>query len=325
MSKLPETSVIWRNGEFIAWADAHVHVLSHSMQFGSSAFEGMRCYSTPSGPAIFRLEEHLRRLVNSCRIYRMDIPYTIDDLVAACCELVERNELDACYMRPMVIRGYGAAGMVPFDSPIEVYLPCWPWGAYLGEGALENGVDACVSSWHRMAPNTMPAMAKIAGNYLGGQLIKMEALANGFDEAIALGPQGLVSEGSGQNVFVVLDGTLYTPPIDGTMLPGITRNSLLTLAHDVGIPTREVPLPREMLYTADELFLTGTAAEVTPVRSVDRITVGAGAPGPVTQQLQKRFLDIARGASEDTHGWLTHVRAERASARGPAGIGKEKQ
>lgn len=314
MSRIPETGFIWRNGEFIPWADAHVHVLSHSMQFGSSAFEGMRCYSTPKGPAIFRLEDHLQRLVNSCRIYRMELEYTVDDLVAACCELVERNKLDACYLRPMVIRGYGAAGMVPFDSPIEVYLPCWPWGAYLGEGALENGVDACVSSWHRMAPNTVPAMAKVAGNYLGGQLIKMEALSNGYDEAIALGPHGMLSEGSGQNVFVVRDGRLCTPPIDGTMLPGITRDSMLALARDAGIPTREEPLPREMLYTSDEVFLTGTAAEVTPVRSVDRITVGAGKPGPITQQLQKRFLDTARGAIDDEHGWLTYVRAERASA-----------
>ena len=320
MSTLTETSFIWRNGEFIPWADAHVHVLSHSMQFGSSAFEGIRCYGTPNGPAIFRIQDHLRRLLNSCRIYRMEIDYSVEDLVAACCELVERNALEACYLRPMVLRGYGAAGMVPFESPVEVYLPCWPWGTYLGDGALENGVDACVSSWHRMAPNTVPAMAKIAGNYLGGQLIKMEALTNGFQEAIALGPQGMISEGSGQNVFVVLEGTLYTPPIDGTMLPGITRSSILTLARDAGIPTREQPLPREMLYTADELFLTGTASEVTPVRSVDRITVGAGKPGPITRQLQKRFLDITRGAIEDEHGWLTRVRPEKQDP----GRGKQK-
>jgi branched-chain amino acid aminotransferase len=313
MSQLTPTDWIWHDGQFIRWSDAKVHVLCHSLQFGSSAFEGIRCYSTPLGPAIFRLEDHLRRLVNSCRIYRMELPYSVDDLVAACCELVERNKLDACYLRPMVLRGYGAAGMVPFESPVEVYLPCWPWGAYLGEGALENGVDACVSSWHRMAPNTIPAMAKIAGNYLSGQLIKMEALANGFGEAIALGPDGMISEGSGQNVFLVSRGTLYTAPVNGTLLSGITRDSVLAIAADMGIDVREQQLPREMLYAADEIFLTGTASEVTPVRSVDRITVGSGRRGPVTQQLQQRFLDIVNGRTEDVHGWLTSVRAERAS------------
>jgi branched-chain amino acid aminotransferase len=313
MPPITATQWIWRDGEFVAWADAHVHVLSHSMQYGSSAFEGIRCYSTPRGPAIFRLEDHLARLTNSCRIYRMDLKYSVDELVAACCELVERNQLDACYIRPMVIRGYGATSMVPFDSPVEVYLPCWPWGAYLGAGALENGVDACVSSWNRMAPNTLPAMAKMAGNYLSGQLVKMEALANGFAEGIALGPDGLLSEGSGQNVFVVHRGTLYTPTINGTLLHGVTRDTILTLARDAEIPIREEALPREMLYAADEIFFTGTAAEVTPVRSVDRITIGNGRPGPITQQLQQRYLDAARGASEDSHGWLTYVRAEKAA------------
>ncbi len=218
-----------------------------------------------------------------------------------------KNNLPACYIRPMVLRGYGAAGMVPHASPVEVYLPCWPWGAYLGEGALENGVDACVSTWHRVAPNTIPAIAKVAGNYLGGQLIKMEALANGFAEAIALGPDGMLSEGSGQNLFVVSGGVIFTPPIDGTLLPGITRASIIALARDEGYEVREGPLPREVLYTADEVFLTGTAAEVTPVRSVDRLQVGAGKPGEVTKRLQERFLAIARGESEDCHGWLTYV------------------
>ncbi len=315
--RISETEWIWHDGEFIPWADANVHVLCHSLQFGSSAFEGVRCYNTPRGPAIFRLEDHLKRLVNSCKIYRMELDYTVDDLVAACCELVERNSLDACYLRPMVIRGYGAAGMVPFDSPVEVYLPCWPWGTYLGEGALENGIDACVSTWHRMAPNTTPAFAKIAGNYIGGQLIKMEALQNGYAEAIALGTDGMLSEGSGQNVFIVHNGTLYTPLVDGTLLPGITRDSITTLARDLGIPVREQQLPREMLYVADEVFFTGTAAEVTPVRSVDRITVGDGRPGQVTQQLQQRYLQTVRGEVPDTHGWLTYVRAERAAAQRP--------
>ncbi len=313
MAKLTPTEFIWHDGKLIRWDDAHVHVLSHSMQFGSSVFEGIRCYQTPAGPAIFRLQDHLQRLMNSCRIYRMDLKYTLDDLLAAACQVVERNGIETCYVRPMVIRGYGAAGMVPFDSPIEVYIPCWPWGEYLGHGALENGVDAGVSSWHRVAPNTIPAAAKMAGNYLSGQLVKMEALGNGFDEGIALGPSGMLSEGSGQNVFVVQGGTLYTPPIDGTLLTGITRATILTLARDAGIPTAEQPLAREMLYLADEVFLTGTASEVTPVRSVDRIKVGSGKPGPITRQLQREYLDIAAGAQEDRHGWLTNVRAEIAS------------
>jgi branched-chain amino acid aminotransferase len=308
MSRITETQWIWRDGEFIPWADAQVHVLSHSMQFGSSAFEGIRCYNTPRGPAIFRLREHLQRLVHSCRIYRIELPYTVDQLVDACRELVVRNGLDACYIRPMVVRGYGAAGMVPFESPIHVYIPCWPWGAYLGEGALENGVDACVSSWNRMAPNTIPALAKIAGNYLSGQLIKMEALTNGYHEAIALGPDGSVSEGSGQNVFIVSNGTLITSPLDGTLLAGITRASVIALAERAGYQVVEQSIPREMLYMADELFLTGTASELTPVRSVDRITVGAGKPGPVTKRLQKDFLDLVHGRAEDTFGWLTQVR-----------------
>jgi len=308
MSRISETEWIWRDGEFIPWADAHVHVLSHSMQFGSSAFEGIRCYHTPNGPAIFRLKEHLTRLINSVKIYRMELPYSIEQLTAACCELVVRNKLESCYLRPMVLRGYGAAGMVPFDSPIEVYLPCWPWGAYLGDDALESGVDACVSTWHRFAPNTIPSLAKVAGNYLGGQLIKMEALANGFAEGIALSPSGTVSEGSGQNVFLVMDGALITTPLDGTLLGGITRASIITLAQREGLTVREQIIPREMLYIADEVFFTGTAAELTPVRSVDRIKVGAGTVGPTTKHLQKVFLDIANGRAEDTFGWLTPVR-----------------
>jgi branched-chain amino acid aminotransferase len=308
MSKLTATQWIWRDGEFIPWADATMHVLSHSMQFGSAAFEGIRAYSTPQGPAVFRLREHLLRLVHSVRIYRMEIDYSVDQLIEATRELVRRNEMDACYIRPMVVRGYGAAGMVPHESPIHVFLPCWAWGAYLGDEALANGVDACISSWNRVAPNTIPAMAKIAGNYLSGQLIKMEALANGFQEGIALNPNGTVSEGSGQNVFAVLDGVIYTSPLDGTILGGITRASIQRLAIDAGFTVREQPIAREMLYSADEVFLTGTASEVTPIRSLDRIRIGGGKPGPVTKQLQAQFLDIVHGRVPDTHGWLTHVR-----------------
>lgn len=308
MSQLPETQWIWRDGAFIPWADATIHVLSHSVQFGSSAFEGVRVYATPRGPAVFRLREHLTRLMMSCKIYRMDVPYTIDELIAASRELIVRNGIESCYLRPMVVRGYGSAGMVATGAPTEVYLPCWPWGTYLGAGALENGVDACISSWHRVEPNTIPAMAKIAGNYLSGQLIKMEALANGYAEGIALSPSGMVSEGSGQNVFLVSGGTLVTTPLDGTILGGITRDTIMTLANEAGIPVREAHIPREMLYMADEVFFTGTAAELTPVRSIDRITIGAGKPGPVTTLMQQQYLDAVHGRTDDTHGWLTYCR-----------------
>jgi branched-chain amino acid aminotransferase len=313
MAKLTETEWIWRDGEFIRWQDATVHVLSHSMQYGSSAFEGIRCYKTARGPAVFRLEDHLQRLLDSCKMYRMDVKYTIDELVAACCELIDKNKMDACYIRPMVMRGYGASSMVPFDSPVEVYMPCWPWGAYLGEGALENGVDACVTSWQRVAPNTIPAMAKMAGNYLSGQLVKMEALRNGFAEGIALSPDGHVSEGSGQNLFAVYRGTVYTSTLNGTLLNGITRNSIISMTRDLGIPVQEQDLPRELLYMAEEVFLVGTASEVTPVRSIDRIQVGNGKRGPITTQIQQRFMDIVHGVAEDKYGWLTYVRAETAA------------
>ncbi|HEY6223060.1 MAG TPA: branched-chain amino acid transaminase [Gemmatimonadales bacterium] len=315
MAKLPATEWIWRDGEFIRWNDAQIHVLAHSMQFGSSLFEGVRCYDTARGPAVFRLEDHLQRLLNSCKIYRMEVTHSVDDLVAATCELVERNAMKACYIRPMVLRGFGAAGMVPFDSPVETYLPCWPWEAYLGHGALENGVDACVSSWHRVAPNTIPAGAKAAGNYLGSQLVKIEALANGYGEGIALDTNGMISEASGQNVFLVRKGAIHTSPINGTLLPGITRDAVITMARELGISVIEQAVPREMLYVADEVFLTGTATEVAPVRSVDKIVVGSGSRGPITQRIQQKFLDLVHGRSEDPHGWLTYVKAERASGR----------
>lgn len=307
MAKIPATEFIWKNGDFIKWDDAQVHLLAHSVQFGSAVFEGIRCYSTPKGPAIFRLREHLKRMFNSCRIYRMPVDYTMEQLVDAARAVVRRNKMESCYVRPMVLRGYGAAGMVPFESPVEVYIPCWKWGAYLGEDALAKGVDACVATWHRVAPNTIPAMAKIAGNYLNGQLIKMEALSNGFDEAIALNTDGMISEGSGQNLFAVSEGVLYTPPIDGTILPGITRDTVITLAAELGIRVAVQPLSREVLYTSDELFVCGTASEVTPLKSVDRIQVGAGKPGEITRAIQKRFLDIVNGTAEDTHGWMTFV------------------
>lgn len=308
MAKINASEWIWRDGEFVKWEDATLHVLAHSVQFGSAVFEGVRCYPTSKGPAVFRLREHFRRMYNSCKIYRMDVRFTVDELVEATRELVNRNKMEACYIRPMVLRGYGASGMVPFDSPVEVFLPCWTWGDYLGADALSKGVTAKVASWHRVAPNTIPASAKIAGNYLGSQLIKMEALADGYDEAIALGPEGLLSEGSGQNVFCVTDGRLFTPPVDGTLLPGITRDTVITMAQDLGIPVTVQPISREVLYTCDEILLCGTATEIAPVRSVDKLPVGNGKPGPITLALSTRLLDTMNGRIADTHGWLTHTR-----------------
>jgi branched-chain amino acid aminotransferase len=313
-SQLTTTELIWHNGEFIPWEAATIHVMSHVVHYGSSVFEGIRCYSTPDGPAIFRLPEHLRRMRDSARVYRMDYSYDDAALTTACKQLVARNHLPECYIRPIVFRGYGTAGVSSAGCPVETYLICWPWGAYLGEGALERGVDVCVSSWQRPAPNTFPALAKAGGNYLSSQLIKLEALANGYDEGIALAPSGLVSEGSGQNLFLVRDDVLYTPGLEGTLLQGITRDSVLVLAREMGIEVREASVPRELLYLADELFFTGTAAEITPVRSVDRIQVGAGKAGPITLALQERLLAIAQGRAPDTHGWLTRVNNRKEAA-----------
>ncbi|MCI0432093.1 MAG: branched-chain amino acid transaminase [Gemmatimonadetes bacterium] len=310
-----EAGWIWKDGEFIPWGDAKVHILSLAVQFGSSVFEGIRCYETPDGPAIFRLDDHIRRLFDSCRIYRMQPAHSPEALIDACVAVVQRNELTSCYIRPMVLRGYGAAGMLPTGSPVETYVCCFPWGTYLGKDALEQGVDVCVSTWQRPAPNTFPSFAKGAGHYNNAQLIKMEAVANGYTEAIATGPGGLVSEGSGQNLFLVHDETLIAPPLDGTSLAGITRASVITIAQDLAIPFREAPVPREMLYTADELFFTGTASEVTPIRSVDRIPVRCGGLGPVTRRLQKRFIDLVHGRATDVHGWLTAVNRPATSTR----------
>jgi branched-chain amino acid aminotransferase len=306
-SALTAAEWIWKDGEFIPWQDAQVHLLSVAVQFGSSVFEGIRCYETAKGPAIFRVREHIRRLHDSCRIYRMPLAHSAEVLVEACRETVRRNDLRNCYVRPMVLWGYGSAGMNPVDSPLETYVAAWPWGAYLGEEALAQGVDVCVSSWNRAHPNTFPVQAKAAGHYVNAQLIKMEAVANGYVEGIALGPSGLVSEGSGQNLFLVRDGTVITPFLDGTSLAGITRTAVLAISEDLGYAVREQDVPRESLYTADELFFTGTASEVTPIRSVDRIPVGAGRAGPVTMAIQKRFLQTVRGEVEDARGWLTYV------------------
>lgn len=301
------TEWIWRDGEIIPWDDAQLHVMSHVVHYGSSVFEGIRFYSTPAGPAAFRLSDHMRRFVNSARIYRMDLGLSTGELADACREVVNRNGLAEGYLRPVAIRGLGALGLNPAKSPVETYIVCWPWGQYLGANALQQGVDVCVSSWNRPAPNTLPTLAKAGGNYVISQLMRMEAEANGYAEAIGLGPDGLVSEGSGQNLFLVDQGVLYTPTVDGTFLNGITRDSVLKLASNLGIPTREQAIPREMLYVADELFFTGTASEITPVRSVDRIEVGGGGVGPITQKLQKEYLGIATGQRPDRYGWLEPI------------------
>lgn len=307
MGKFKESEWIWHNGQFIRWQDATMHILSTAVQFGSSLFEGIRCYETGAGPAIFRLPEHLKRLRDSCKIYRIEIPYSDAELTEACCGVVRKNALPSCYIRPMVLRGYGAVAMDGTESPIETYVPAWEWGAYLGDDALAKGVDVCVSSWNRAAPNTFPGMAKSTGHYNNAQLIKLDAMANGFVEAIALAPDGTISEGSGQNTFAVMDGALVTPPIGGSNLSGITRNAVTTIASDLDIPCREMVMPRELLYCADELFFSGTAAEITPIRSVDHIEIGVGGMGPVTRRIQERFREITSGAANNDHGWLTRV------------------
>jgi branched-chain amino acid aminotransferase len=298
---------IWKDGEFIPWNEAKTHVLSLAIQFGSSVFEGIRAYETEQGAAIFRLQPHIRRLFDSCRIYRMTPEQTMGEVEEACAATVRKNGLRDCYIRPMVLRGYGSAGLNPAASPVETYICAWPWGTYLGEGALEKGVDVCVSSWLRAHPNTFPVQAKAAGHYNAAQLMKMEALANGYVEAIAVGPSGLVSEGSGQNVFLVRDGVILTPFLDGTNLTGITRDSVIHIARDLGFEVREAQVAREALYTADELFFTGTASEVTPIRSVDRVPVGEGKAGPVTLAIQRRFMDTVQGRAPDPEKWLTFV------------------
>jgi len=298
---------IWMNGKLVNWDDANIHVLSHVIHYGSSWFEGIRCYDTKNGSAIFRLDAHLRRLYDSVKIYRGQIPYDETQLTEAIKQTILASKLKACYIRPVVYRGYGDVGVNPFGCPVDVTIAVWEWGAYLGASALEQGIDVCVSSWRRPAPDTSPTMAKSGGNYMNSQLIKMEAIANGFAEGIALDSNGTVSEGSGENIFLVRENTIYTTPFGSAILPGVTRSSVITLAKELGYSVIEMTIPREMLYIADEVFFTGTAAEITPIRSIDKIVIGTGKAGLVTKKLQSTFFEIIQ-SGQDKHNWLTFVR-----------------
>jgi len=302
---LHKTDKIWHKGKLIRWDDATVHVMAHVIHYGSSVFEGVRCYAPPSGPAIFRAQEHVQRLLDSAKVYRMDVGFGSEELITAMTDLVRANGIWPCYIRPIAFRGYGDAGVTPVNCPVEVYVVNYPWGKYLTQD--DSGVDVCVSSWTRIAPNTLPALAKAGANYMNSQLIRMEATTNGYAEGIALDANGYVSEGSGENVFIVRNGVLQTAPLGNSVLPGITRDSILTLARELGIPVSEAGIPREMLYIADEAFFTGTAAEVTPIRSVDRIPVGKGDVGPITRALQREFFGIVHGTQPDRFHWLTPV------------------
>ena len=311
----PGTGKIWMNGKLVEWRDANIHIGSHVIHYGSGVFEGARCYSTPKGSACFRLDAHMRRLMESAKIYRMDYTLDLKGWMDAVLETIRANEMKACYIRPLVYRGYETLGVNPLGNPVDAAIMVWDWGAYLGHDALEDGVDVKVSSWTRMAPNTLPAMAKATANYANSQLIKMEAIADGYSEGIALDVNGNLSEGSGQNLLIVRDGAIFTPPLGSSILGGITRDSVMTLARELGYTVTETVLPREALYTADEVFFVGTAAEVTPVRSVDKIKVGSGHRGPVTTALQHAFFDVVNGKTPDRHGWLTYVYPAEASLR----------
>lgn len=309
------TQKIWRDGQLVNWEDATIHVMSHVVHYGSSVFEGVRCYETPAGGAIFRAREHMRRLLDSCKIYRMRLAYSVDDLVQALVDTVAGNDVKECYLRPLVVRTGEQMGVYGAGVPIETFIIAWKWGTYLGHDGVTNGVDVRVSSWRRAAPDTFPTMAKAGGNYLNSQLTKMEAKEDKYAEGIMLDSFGYVSEGSGENLFAIRDGCLCTAPLAAGILQGITRDSVVTIARDLGIPVREQVLPREFLYVADELFFSGTAAEITPIRSVDRIPVGEGKPGPVTQRIQREYLGIAKGKIPDRHGWLTPVAEPAVAAR----------
>ncbi len=300
-------SKVWHNGELIDWDDAKIHVMTHALHYGTTVFEGIRCYETQRGSEVFRLPEHISRLYHSAKMYRMDLALTREDYLEAVLSTIRANQLRHCYIRPLAFRGVGAIGVNPLGNPIEEYILVWEWGKYLGDEAIEQGVDVCISSWNRAAPNTFPTMAKAGGNYLNGTLVKMEAIVNGFSEGIALDTSGYISEGSGENFFLIFQERIVTPPVSNAILPGITRNSVITLAREKGYEVVEQAIPREMLYMADELFLTGTAAEITPIRTVDRIPIGKGTRGRITAELQHDFFDYVEGRVEDRHGWMTGV------------------
>jgi branched-chain amino acid aminotransferase len=297
---------IWMNGKLINWDDAKIHILSHVIHYGSSWFEGIRCYETAKGTAIFRLDGHLRRLFDSTKIYRTEIPYSENEIEDAILTTIRANKMKSCYIRPIVYRGYGDVGVNPLGCPVEVSIAVWEWGTYLGPEAISKGIDVCISTWNRPAPNTLPAMAKAGGNYIISQLMKVEAIQAGFTESIALDVGGNLSEGTGENLFAVRDGEILTPPLSSSLLPGITRASIIQLARDEGYKVTEMDIPREMVYVADELFFTGTAAEVTPIRSVDSIKVRDGKPGPITMKLQRMFFDIVKNGN-DCRNWLKFV------------------
>lgn len=308
MSKFDESLKMWFSGKFIDWKDANIHVASHVVHYGSAVFEGLRCYKTENrGAAVFRLKEHVRRLFNSAKIYRIDIPFTEQEVFDACLETIRINKQEEAYIRPIVFRGYDSLGVYPGDCPVECVVMTWAWGKYLGDEAITEGVDVRVSSWTRIAPNTMPALAKCGANYMNSQLIKLEAMADDYVEGIALDAAGYVSEGSGENIFLIMDGKLFTPPLGASVLPGITRDSVIRIATDLGYEVIEKIIPREMLYIADEVFFTGSAAEVSPIRSIDRIPIGEGHRGPITEKIQRRFFDIIDGKVEDPYGWLIYV------------------
>ena len=313
------TGKIWMNGSLVNWGDAKIHIGSHVVHYGSAVFEGARCYDTPRGTACFRLDTHMTRLFDSAKIYRMEPPYSKADLHNAVLETIRANQYKACYIRPIVYRGYHTLGVNPLPVPVDAAILLWEWGAYLGEDCLTNGVDVRVSSWARAAANTFPTLAKTSSNYANSALIKMEAITEGYSEGIALDTAGYISEGSGQNLFLVRNNIVYTPPVTASILPGITRDSVMTLAKDLGFTVREEMLPREMLYIADEAFFVGTAVEVTPIRSVDKMQIGNGRRGPITEALQQAFFDVINGRIEDKHGWLEYVyegEPRRAAAAG---------
>ncbi len=302
-----ETGKIWFNGEFVDWKDAKIHVLSHVVHYGSDVFEGLRCYDTENGPAVFRLKDHMKRLENSGKIYRMEIPYSVDQMCEAVKDTINMNNIKSCYIRPIVFRGYKELGVYPLNCPLDVVIAVWAWGEYLGEDALDQGIDVCTSSWRRMAPDTMPNLAKAGSNYMNSQLAKIEATENGYKESIMLNYNGDVGEGTGENLFFVEDGELYTPDIGSSVLRGITRDTVITIAKDLGYEIHEERIPRERLYTADEVFLTGTAAELSPIRSIDKIKIGQAKRGPVTKKIQTVLFDILNNKVEDKYEWLDFI------------------